>query len=74
MTSETVQKIFDALWVLKIFAVNYRITQIYRSTMEDSLLSCLKAWLVYIYVLARSLSLISGYQSLDFSSNFSTVC
>lgn len=49
MTSETVQKIFDALWVLKIFAVNYRITQIYRSTMEDSLLSCLKAWLVYTY-------------------------
>lgn len=34
--------------------------------MEDSLLSCLKAWLVYIYVLARSFSLISGYQSLDF--------
>lgn len=48
MTSETVQKIFDALWVLKIFAVNYKLLKIYRSTMEDSLLSCLKAWLVYI--------------------------
>lgn len=25
MTSETVQKFFDALWVLKIFAVNYKV-------------------------------------------------
>lgn len=25
MTSETVQKFFDALWVLKIFAVNYKL-------------------------------------------------
>lgn len=44
MTSETVQKIFDALWVLKIFAVNYKLLK-----FIGSLLSCLKAWLVYTY-------------------------
>lgn len=49
MTSETVQKFFDALWVLKIFAVNYKLLRFIGATMEDSLLSCLKAWLVYTY-------------------------